>query len=406
MNEEGETEEGLPSGEEEAEEQEPQPEPLYDPLTEPWNDPASTSVVEYRVSEAHHEFAPYVSAAPRYREQPYHGVDELTELRRRLREETAAAPRRGTRWLRSLTVLVGFALLASAVLATYLLASSGATIWDAFTGGGGLWVLGGIAVAMAALLVAAGIAEMVRERQTAAVPTPPGSDVLWGERVQAVAVPKGRPIWAVTLRELAETVLLAILIFFAVHVSMQNFKVEGTSMEPSLDNGEYLIVNKLAYAEIDLSIFDWVPFFDAGDNAVHHLWGSPARGDVIVFLSPTAAPRERDFIKRIIGVPGDTVEIDRETGAVAVNGQVIDEPYIRGTTTCTLSCGPWVVPERSYFVMGDNRNNSSDSRQGWFVPEENIIGKTMITYWDNGGPDLDLAPNHDVSFASEAAAEE
>lgn len=406
MNEEGETEEGLPSGEEEAEEQEPQPEPLYDPLTEPWNDPASTSVVEYRLSEGRQEFAPHLGAAPHYRERAYPGVDELTELRRRLREETAAVPRRGIRWLGSLTVLAGFALLASAVLATYLLASSGATIWDAFTGGGGLWVLGGIAVAMAALLVAAGMAEMLRERQTAGVPTPPGTGVLWEEGEQGVAVPKRRPIWAVTLRELAETLLLAVLIFFAVHVSMQNFKVEGASMEPSLDNGEYLIVNKLAYAEIDLSIFDWMPFFDAGDDAVHHLWGSPARGDVIVFRSPTAVPQERDFIKRIIGVPGDKVEIDREMAAVVVNGQVIEEPYVRGTTTCSMSCGPWVVPERAYFVMGDNRNNSSDSRQGWFVPEENIIGKTLITYWHDGSPELDLAPNHDVSFISEAAAEE
>jgi len=64
------------------------------------------------------------------------------------------------------------------------------------------------------------------------------------------------------------------------------------------------------------------------------------------------------------------------------------------------------VPERSYFVMGDNRSNSSDSRQGWFVPEENIIGKALITYWYDGSPELDLAPNHEVSFISEAAAEE
>ncbi len=219
-----------------------------------------------------------------------------------------------------------------------------------------------------------------------------------------MVVPKRKGVWAVTAREMVETLLLAVLIFLAVHVSMQNFKVEGASMEPSLDNGEYLIVNRLAYAEVNLSIFDWVPFFDAGDNPVHHLWASPARGDVIVFRSPTNV--QRDFIKRIIGVPGDVVEIHRENNVVMVNGQVIDEPYTRGQTTCRASCGPWVVPERSYFVMGDNRSNSSDSRQGWFVPEENIIGKALITYWHDGGPDLDLAPNHEVSIVSEAAAEE
>lgn len=303
MKEDGETEEGLSSGEEA---QESQPESVYDPLIEPWNDPASASIVEYRLSEERQEFAPRPGPALRPWERPYPHPEELSELRRRLREET-------------------------------------------------------------------------------------------------VVVPKRRRIWMVSARELAETLLLAVLIFLAVHVSMQNFKVEGASMEPSLDNGEYLIVSRLAYAEIDLSIFNWLPFFDAGDNPVHHLWGSPGRGDVIVFRAPTNV--NRDFIKRIIGVPGDVIEIDQEAAVVMVNGQAIDETYIRGETTCRSSCGPWIVPEGAYFVMGDNRANSTDSRQGWFVPEGNIIGKALITYWHDGGPELDLAPNHEVSFIGEAAAE-
>jgi len=230
-------------------------------------------------------------------------------------------------------------------------------------------------------------------------------------REGTVVVPRRRRTWSVTVQELLETLLLAVLIFFAIGGipfrgggSIQNFKVEGASMEPSLDSGEYLIVNKLTYAEIDLSIFDWLPFFDSGDNPVHHLWDTPSRGDVIVFRAPTNL--SRDFIKRIIGVPGDTVEIDRDAGTVRLNGEVIEESYIQGKTTCSSSCGPWVVPERAYFVMGDNRQNSSDSRQGWFVPEENIVGKALITYWRDGGPKLDLAPNHKVSITSEAAAEE
>ena len=230
-------------------------------------------------------------------------------------------------------------------------------------------------------------------------------------RQGTVVVPKRQRVWSVTMREVAETLLLAALIFLAIRGipggsggALANFRVEGASMEPSLDNGEYLIVNKLTYAEIDLTIFDWLPFFDSGDNPVHHLWDSPDRGDVIVFRSPRNV--DRDFIKRIIGVPGDTVTIDRDTGAVMVNGEILDEPYIRGKTTCLGSCGPWVVPERAYFVMGDNRQNSSDSRQGWFAPEENIIGKALLTYWHDGSPELDLAPNHKVSFTNEAAAEE
>ncbi len=401
MKEDGETEEDLPSGDEEAEEQEPQPEPLYDPLTEPWNDPASTSVVEYRMSEGRQEFAPRPGAALRYGERPSPRAEELSELRRRLREETVVIPKRGTRWPVVPIVLVGLALAAFAVLAGLVSGTSVGTIWDALTSPVGRWAVIGTAGVVFVLLLVAFIVEMRREPQAVGTSTSAGTGVL-GE--ETVVVPRPRRIWAVTLRELTETLLLAGLIFLAVHVSMQNFKVEGASMEPSLDNGEYLIVNRLAYAEIDLSIFDWVPFFDAGDNPVHHLWASPARGDIIVFRSPSNV--KRDFIKRIIGVPGDTVEIDPKTGAVSVNEQVIEEPYIRGTTNCSSACGPWVVPERSYFVMGDNRNNSSDSRQGWFVPEENIIGKALIMYWYDGSPELDLAPNHDVSFISEAAAEE
>ncbi|MEE8346941.1 MAG: signal peptidase I [Dehalococcoidia bacterium] len=230
-------------------------------------------------------------------------------------------------------------------------------------------------------------------------------------RESTVVIPRRRRTWSVTAQELVETLLLAVLIFFAIGGipgrdggSIQNFRVEGASMEPSLDSGEYLIVNKLAYAEIDMSLFDWLPFYDSGDNPVHHLWDTPSRGDVIVFRAPTNLTR--DFIKRIIGVPGDTVEIDRDTNTVMLNGGVIEESYIQGETTCSSSCGPWVVPERAYFVMGDNRQNSSDSRQGWFVPEENIIGKALITYWRDGGPELNLAPNHKVSITSEAAAEE
>jgi signal peptidase I len=301
MNEDGQVEDEEPSWEAEAEQEFP-PETLYDPLVDPWNDPASTSVIEYRLSQQ--ETRPPLRAGP---PQPYASADEFTELRRRLRQETVVVSRR----------------------------------------------------------------------------------------------PR---IWSVTIRELAETLLLAVLIFLAVRASMQNFRVEGQSMQPSLDNGEYLIVNKLTYSQIDLSLFDWIPFFDSGANPVHHLWATPDRGDVIVFRAPTNP--DRDFIKRIIGIPGDVVEVEGTTGKVMVNGESLDEPYIKGKTTCQSACGPWQVPERSYFVMGDNRQNSSDSRQGWFVPEENIIGKALITYWHDGNPELDLAPNHKVSLAGEASAEE
>ncbi len=128
----------------------------------------------------------------------------------------------------------------------------------------------------------------------------------------------------------------------------RQFLVEGASMEPKFPSGTL------------------VEHSDYGDAA-------PQRGDIIVFRSPTNPDRE--FMKRIIGVPGDVLEIDPATSEVTVNDQVIDEPYLGSETTCQGSCGPSVVPEGSYFVMGDNRLNSSDSRQGWFVPKENILGR-------------------------------
>lgn len=211
----------------------------------------------------------------------------------------------------------------------------------------------------------------------------------------------GRSIISLTaFRELAETIILAALIFLAVRASFQNFRVEGVSMLPSLESAQYLIVNKLAYATVDTSMFDWVPLYDAGDQPVHHIFGAPSRGDVIVFRAPEDYAPGRDFIKRIIGLPGDSVRIDQSTGQVFVNDKPLYEPYSQGRTSCgtsIVSCGPWVVPDAHYFVLGDNRQNSSDSRSFGFIAEANIIGKTLFSYWpfEDFGP----APNHSVSYA-------
>jgi signal peptidase I len=233
---------------------------------------------------------------------------------------------------------------------------------------------------------------------------------------ETIAIPRPQRRWLVTVREVAETLLLAALIFLAVRASFQNFRVEGHSMDPSLADGEYLIVNKLTYAQLDLGFLDPLPFFDAGDDPVHYLWGAPSRGDIIVFRAPLTP--NRDFIKRIVGLPGDTVEIHESNGEVKVNGQPLTEFYIQGTTGCTQTC-TWTVPaagseesqrqcgsEKCYFVLGDNRQNSSDSRQGWLVPKENIVGKALITYWHEGSPEVHFAPNHSVGIADKASAEQ
>jgi signal peptidase I len=206
------------------------------------------------------------------------------------------------------------------------------------------------------------------------------------------APPRRRRHWPVLIRELVETCLLALLIFLAVRSAVQNFKVEGESMIPSLENGQYIIVNKLAYAQLDLSKFDWIPFFDSGDSPMRHVFGTPKRGDVVVFRAPSNP--DRDFIKRVIGVSGDRVEI--RDSVVYVNDEPLAEPYTTGRTGCP--CGPWVVEPGKYFVLGDHRNNSSDSRVFGTIQEDSIIGKALFSYWPLS--EVGLAPNHSVSFAS------
>ncbi len=111
---------------------------------------------------------------------------------------------------------------------------------------------------------------------------------------------------------------------------------------------------------------------------VTYWFSDPQRGDIIVFKYPDDP--SQDFVKRVIGLPGDIVEIKQ--GVTYVNGEVLDEPYLN-ETPAKLDFGPYVVPDDCYFVMGDNRNNSNDSRK-WkntYVPRSYVLGKAMFCYW-------------------------
>ena len=150
-------------------------------------------------------------------------------------------------------------------------------------------------------------------------------------------------------------------------------------MEPGLQDGQYLVVNKAAYFKIS-DITKFIPFVGGDETFLFH---GPQRGDVVVFRFPRDP--ERDFIKRIIGVPGDRVRV--EEGIVYVNDVPLEEDYTTANSGRDLE-EEQVVPAGSYFVLGDNRPNSSDSRSWGFVPEENIIGKALLSYWpldDLGG---------------------
>ncbi len=158
------------------------------------------------------------------------------------------------------------------------------------------------------------------------------------------------------LLEVAETVLLAALIFFGTRLLVQNFLVEGPSMSPNLADSEFLLVNKLSY-----------------------LTDGPRRGDVIVFRSPRNP--DEDLVKRVIGLPNETIEI--RAGQVVVNGHLIDESsYFRGSIGPDTP--PRQVPEGAYFVMGDNRLQSRDSRAIGAVPRASIVGQVWLVYWPPG----------------------
>jgi signal peptidase I len=158
--------------------------------------------------------------------------------------------------------------------------------------------------------------------------------------------------------ELAEVALIAIVLFFVARVAIQNFRVNGYSMQPTLQNNEFILVDKLSYH-----------------------FTSPQRGDIIVFRYP-GNPSE-DFIKRVIGIPGDRITI--HNGAVYVDGTRLKENYIEAPPDYTMwkipNTDSDVVPKGYYFVLGDNRNDSADSHYWGLLPRSDIIGRALIAYW-------------------------
>ena len=157
--------------------------------------------------------------------------------------------------------------------------------------------------------------------------------------------------WRRWLIDAVETVLLAVVLFVGINALSARIRVESISMLPTLHPGDFVVVNRIAY-----------------------LLGEPDRGDVVVFRLPRD-PSQR-YIKRAIGLPGE--QIDIRGGNVFINGEQLFEPYLEVSTT---RGGSWQVPEGSIFVMGDNRNNSSDSRIWGVVPMENVVGKAFFVYW-------------------------
>ncbi|MBA7611640.1 Signal peptidase I S [subsurface metagenome] len=155
------------------------------------------------------------------------------------------------------------------------------------------------------------------------------------------------------LREILWPILLAVVIFLLLQTTVQSFEIHLPSMEPNIHEGQRILVSKITYR-----------------------CREPQRGEVII-LRPPRNPEGTPYIKRIIGLPGETIEV--KTGVVYVNGSPLDEPYTKEQPSYTF--GPQKIPENEYFVLGDNRNNSNDSHNGWTVPRQNIIGKAWFSIW-------------------------
>jgi len=171
-----------------------------------------------------------------------------------------------------------------------------------------------------------------------------------------------------TIREYFESILItAIIALFATTFVVQAFKIPTGSMESNLLIGDHLLVNKFVYGLHSGFLSRLLPYKD------------PKRGDVIVFKYPNSP--EVAYVKRLIGMPGDKVEMTGRT--VYVNGQALKENYTQYIDASSIyeHYGPYPVPQGQYFAMGDNRDNSQDSRFWGTVPRDYLLGKALVIYW-------------------------
>ncbi len=157
--------------------------------------------------------------------------------------------------------------------------------------------------------------------------------------------------WGRFALDILETLILAVVLFLGINAVSARVRVDGFSMLPTLQDGEFVLVNKLSYR-----------------------FGEVDRGDIIVFHFPMNPDEE--LIKRVIGLPGDHLRV--ANNQVILNGQTLNEPYI---AEHPLYEGEWKVPDGYLFVLGDNRNDSSDSHSWGLLPLEKVVGKAVVIYW-------------------------
>lgn len=157
--------------------------------------------------------------------------------------------------------------------------------------------------------------------------------------------------WKQLFLEVIETVVLAVILFFVINTVSARVRVDGFSMRPTLEDGEFVLVSRLSYT-----------------------FGEFERGDIIVFHFPLNP--EEELVKRIIGLPGDRVTV--RDNKVYVNDLLLNETYI---AQAPVYSGEWQVADGMLFVLGDNRNNSNDSKDWGLLPQENVVGRAVLIYW-------------------------
>ncbi|MFN8401301.1 MAG: signal peptidase I [Anaerolineales bacterium] len=157
--------------------------------------------------------------------------------------------------------------------------------------------------------------------------------------------------WKRFVLDVIETLVLAVILFVGINSVSARVRVDGFSMQPTLQDGEFVLVSKLSYK-----------------------FGDFQHGDIIVFDFPLNPDEE--LVKRIIGLPGDHVVV--RDSHVYVNDQMLNENYIAQSP---LYSGDWIVPDGTLFVLGDNRNNSNDSKDWGLLPQGNVVGKAVLIYW-------------------------
>ncbi|HLZ30384.1 MAG TPA: signal peptidase I [Chloroflexota bacterium] len=187
---------------------------------------------------------------------------------------------------------------------------------------------------------------------------------------------RGRP-FAIGV-ELAQAAVFTGVLLLGIRSVVQNFRVEGTSMQPTFQGGQALVVNRAAYLHVERTpLAQILPTTFQGST--QYVFGGPQRGDVVIFRAPPQP--DTDYIKRIIGLPGETIQITQ--GRVFIDGDELVEPYVDYPASYNFPGDgqPTVVPDGNYFVLGDNRPESFDSHQWGFVPVDNLIGRAWLRYW-------------------------